>query len=362
MAEIAITSEEELVNRLLNGPPNKDFRENRRAPKCARERQARALLEQAEGRYTEVSLRHLFDTLDHEERTGLPWFGQLLNTPNRNQMFESGPGPLGRWIDELLFSGHDFQHSLNACATSLKVKRAGKGLATLLLYLADPLAYNVCVPATEKGLELLGRIPQQRSKEWGASYAQYNEAAICFRDHFELLPQEVDWVLFLVQKRARLDNGSFLVDSKYVGLAEPSGEQAATVPASRRTSISNRIVRDTAVAQGIKRMHSHRCQVCGQRLETPGGPYAEAAHIRPLGSPHHGPDLIGNVLCLCPTHHVLFDVGAFSVTDDSTLICHPSLDVPDVGTRLRQAAGHEIALDHLRHHRSVFGFNVEDCK
>ena len=33
MAEIAITSEEELVNRLLNGPPNKDFRENRRAPK-----------------------------------------------------------------------------------------------------------------------------------------------------------------------------------------------------------------------------------------------------------------------------------------------------------------------------------------
>lgn len=39
-------------------------------------------------------------------------------------------------------------------------------------------------------------------------------------------------------------------------------------------------------------------------------PYAEAAHIRALGSPHNGPDVIENVLCLCPNHHVLFDNGA----------------------------------------------------
>ena len=166
MAAISIRTEQELVTRLLSGPGTREFRESRLAPKVARERQARALLEQAEGRYTADSLNYLFDTVDHEELTGRPWFGQLLNAPNRNQMFESGPGPVGRWIDELLFPGHDFQHSLNACATDLKVKGAGKGLATLLLYLADPLAYNVSVPATERGLELLGRA--SRSNEAGS--------------------------------------------------------------------------------------------------------------------------------------------------------------------------------------------------
>jgi hypothetical protein len=356
MAVISIGTEQELVTRLLSGPRTREFRDSRLAPKVARERQARALLEQAEGRYTADSLNHLFDTVDYEELTGRPWFGQLLSAPNRNQMFESGPDPVGRWIDELLFSGHDFQHSLDACATDLKVKGAGKGLATLLLYLADPLAYNVCVPATERGLELLGRIPQQRSKEWGASYAQFNEAAIGFRDHFGLLPQEVDWALFLVQDCIQADKGRFLVDSKDVGLAEPPPEQAASAPVPRRTSICNRIVRDTAVAQGVKRMHNHRCQVCGHRLETPGGPYAEAAHVRPLGSPHHGPDEAANVLCLCPTHHVLFDVGAFSVAEDLRLIARSDLNVPDLRTHLRQAPGHEIAVDHLRHHRSYFGF------
>lgn len=356
MAEISIRTEQELVTWLLNGPETRTFRESRLAPKVARERQARALLEQAEGSCTVDSLNHLFDTVDHEELTGRPWFGQLLNAPNRNQMFESGPGPVRRWIGELLFSGHDFQHSLTACATDLKVKGAGKGLATLLLYLADPLAYNVSVPATERGLELLGRLPQQRSREWGASYAQFNEAAIGFRDHFGLLPQEVDWALFRVQKRVRAVNGHFLVDSKDVDRAEPTPEEAVPVPTPRRPSICNRIVRDTAVAQGVKRMHSHRCQVCGQRLETPGGPYAEAAHVRPLGSPHHGPDEAANVLCLCPTHHVLFDFGAFSFADDMRLIVRPDLNVPDLRPHLRQAPGHEIAVDHLRHHRSYFGF------
>ena len=33
----------------------------------------------------------------------------------------------------------------------------------------------------------------------------------------------------------------------------------------------------------------------------------EAAHIRPLGAPHNGPDTLDNTLCLCPNHHVPFD-------------------------------------------------------
>ncbi|MBF9219865.1 YDG/SRA domain-containing protein [Hymenobacter ruricola] len=91
-------------------------------------------------------------------------------------------------------------------------------------------------------------------------------------------------------------------------------------PAPRRETTTLRIVRDTAVTRRVKMLHEHRCQVCGTQLRGSAGPYAEAAHIRPLGAPHHGPDVLENVLCLCPNHHVLFDLGSFGVADDGQLL------------------------------------------
>ena len=87
----------------------------------------------------------------------------------------------------------------------------------------------------------------------------------------------------------------------------------------RVTTTIQRIVRDTQLSQVVKKLYDYRCQVGGQRLEGPGGPYAEAAHIRPLGSPHNGPDVMGNIICLCPNHHVLFDIGAYTIRDDFSL-------------------------------------------
>jgi putative restriction endonuclease len=97
----------------------------------------------------------------------------------------------------------------------------------------------------------------------------------------------------------------------------------------------------------VKAVHDYRCQVCGLRLETPSGPYAEAAHIRPLGSPHNGPDTRDNILCLCPNHHVLFDLRAFTVAEDLSLI--------GIAGRLNTVAGHVISPEHLRYHREHFG-------
>lgn len=127
----------------------------------------------------------------------------------------------------------------------------------------------------------------------------------------------------------------------------PSPGQAG--PAPRRPAVVERIVRDTAVTAEVKRLHDHRCQICGLRLETPAGPYAEGAHVRPLGSPHDGPDVPSNVLCLCPNHHVLLDAGAFSIRDDLTLA---GLD-----GRLRVVAGHTLDPVQLRYHRRLFGFD-----
>ena len=101
----------------------------------------------------------------------------------------------------------------------------------------------------------------------------------------------------------------------------------------------------------MKRLHKYRCQVCGERLETPAGPYAESAHIRPLGRPHDGPDTEGNVLCLCPNHHVLFDSGAIHVDDDFEVINAASGD--SLG-ELRRIRKHAVDRDQLAYHRGLY--------
>lgn len=117
-------------------------------------------------------------------------------------------------------------------------------------------------------------------------------------------------------------------------------------PARRQESTTLRIIRDTIQAKKVKEMYDYRCQVCNIRLESAAGPYAEAAHIRPLGSPHNGPDTLDNLLCLCPNHHVLFDYGSIAIDDDFTLL----------GTigQLTVIKEHKINTEHLRYHRSHY--------
>ncbi len=122
-------------------------------------------------------------------------------------------------------------------------------------------------------------------------------------------------------------------------------------PAPRQEVTTQRLVRSTRVAQRVKELHDHRCQVCGVRLETAAGPYAEGAHVRPLGRPHDGPDRDDNVLCLCPNHHALLDLGGITITDDLTIMDTPT-GIP-VG-RLRLVPGHRLDPAHLAYHRGLF--------
>jgi len=91
-------------------------------------------------------------------------------------------------------------------------------------------------------------------------------------------------------------------------------------PPARVEQTIQRIVRDTRITRQIKELYDYTCQVCEVCLPTPVAPYAEAAHIRPLGRPHDGRDILSNVLCLCPNDHVLFDFGAITVSPNTFLV------------------------------------------
>ena len=111
-----------------------------------------------------------------------------------------------------------------------------------------------------------------------------------------------------------------------------------------------RIVRDTQVAQGIKKIYQFECQVCGTAIKTKKGLYAEGAHIKPLGKPHNGDDSADNIMCLCPNHHVMYDKGTFAIDDDFNIL-------GEISGSLRVNDEHKINLDNFRYHREIHGFN-----
>ena len=132
-----------------------------------------------------------------------------------------------------------------------------------------------------------------------------------------------------------------LVAENRVGDVEPP--TVTSTPTQRVTTTVQRVVRNTELGTRVKKLHGYRCQVCGVALTSPAGLYAEAAHIRPLGRPHDGPDALENLLCLCPNHHVLFAYGAISLTDSLALI--------GAEGSLRAVRGHNVAIEYVRYHR-----------
>lgn len=129
---------------------------------------------------------------------------------------------------------------------------------------------------------------------------------------------------------------------------EPAGY---SVPGRQEMRVS-RIIRDSVRARRVKVLYDYRCQMCKTRLECPAGPYSESAHIRPLGTPHNGPDTEDNILCLCPNHHVLFDNGAISITDNLSLIGDDS--------NLTVHRNHHINRHYLAYHREHLVVMLED--
>ncbi|MGD0036676.1 MAG: HNH endonuclease [Bacteroidota bacterium] len=86
------------------------------------------------------------------------------------------------------------------------------------------------------------------------------------------------------------------------------------VEPERETIIEERIIRDTKISIEIKKLYQYRCQLCNYRIEYGNGQYyAESHHIKPLGSPHNGPDSRDNILCVCPNCHAKLDLGAIEL-------------------------------------------------
>lgn len=111
------------------------------------------------------------------------------------------------------------------------------------------------------------------------------------------------------------------LDRKYFKKAADISKQLASN--KRVETFTYRIIRDTKLSRNIKQLYQNKCQVCDNALELyDSDTYSEAHHIRPLGEPHNGPDIKGNILCVCPNHHAQLDFGAIPLYLDE-LTLHP---------------------------------------
>ena len=121
----------------------------------------------------------------------------------------------------------------------------------------------------------------------------------------------------------------------YVKVAEPGGFDGSydvygeVVRSIREVELA---CRDRSLVARVKALHEDRCQICGLQLQAAKDKhYSEVHHIRPLGQQHRGPDVISNMLCVCPNHHVLLDLGAIKLEQ----------------SQLQTADGHWVANEYI---------------
>ena len=119
----------------------------------------------------------------------------------------------------------------------------------------------------------------------------------------------------------------------------------------RTEQVVAKLKRDVSLSEKVKKLHDYTCQICGVRLTSPSGPIAIGAHIRGLGRPHNGPDVIQNMLCLCPNHHDQFDKLAYYIEPSTFLI--KGLDDFEEKS-LRKNKRHKVDPEFLLYHKEQY--------
>ena len=132
---------------------------------------------------------------------------------------------------------------------------------------------------------------------------------------------------------------------------DEDGSQTPDGGSSRVRRLVTRLDRNVQFSKNVLGAYGRRCAVSGLAAGGHGG-LIEAAHIKPVGSPHFGPDDIKNGIALTPTLHRLFDRSLFSlkyVGDNLVVVTSSQLSdrmVHDTesGSGLRLECGQKVRL------------------
>ena len=93
------------------------------------------------------------------------------------------------------------------------------------------------------------------------------------------------------------------------------------VPSSESINVTIK-KRNQSLTRQLKGFYENSCQICNNQLDIGDDEfYSEVHHIQPLGK-HNGPDIIENMIVLCPNHHIMFDKGSITVDLNTCKVFH----------------------------------------
>jgi len=85
--------------------------------------------------------------------------------------------------------------------------------------------------------------------------------------------------------------------------------------------IISRPFRDATFTKRVRQAYNSTCAITGLQLINGGGHCEiEAAHIRPIGNDHNGPDSVRNGIALSRTVHWMFDRRIISLSDEFEIL------------------------------------------
>lgn len=120
-------------------------------------------------------------------------------------------------------------------------------------------------------------------------------------------------------------------------------------------------IRNPTNIRELKALYANECAFC--KVQTIGGLnpttfYSEAAHIKPVGEPHNGPDTKENMILLCSDHHLQFDRGLHSIRiHDKKLYVQSKIpSSPIDGNEVTILAPHALRADCIEYHRKTWHY------
>lgn len=135
--------------------------------------------------------------------------------------------------------------------------------------------------------------------------------------------------------------------------SDEAASEAAYIERRRREVQAQ--VRNPKNVNELKSLYDNKCFFCGHSVQIgvdPNRHYSEAAHIRPVGSPHSGSDRKDNMILLCPEHHLQFDRGILRIRwQPMTLTLESRIPGdPLHKTPLKVLPPHELARENVEWH------------
>jgi hypothetical protein len=146
------------------------------------------------------------------------------------------------------------------------------------------------------------------------------------------------------------------VETKLENIIIKNINNNSNVKSLRKTFNVDKIQRNNQLILKIKAIYRNKCQICGVQLDIGNGQsYSEVHHIRPLGSPHNGPDVSENMIVVCPDHHAMFDRGAISIDLARKSALHKNIMNPIHGKKILIL--HHIEESYITYHNNFIFAN-----